>query len=48
MGVIITFISFISFKSFWMKNMVVTNDTSITSSMDVTRDMTVTSIFVDL
>jgi hypothetical protein len=41
-----TFISFIPFKIFWIKNVTVTNDTNITNDMDATKDMTVTNEYI--
>ena len=43
-GVEITSIPFISFKSFRMENTIIINDTNVTNSVDVTRDIIVTTI----
>lgn len=43
-GVEITSILFISFKSFRVGNTIIVNDTTVTNSVDVTRDIIVTTI----
>ena len=46
LDITMTFISFIPFKIFWIKNVIVTNDTNITNDMDATKDMTVTNDYI--
>ena len=43
-GIEITLIPFISFKGFRMENTIIVNDTTVTNSIDVTRDIIVTTI----